>query len=72
MQTIKKLPVDLKTWREMNYNPLYYVPNSPFQLVANSAIKFYTNRLTELERSLTEDNKTVFREAIKEIEKMMR
>jgi len=62
MEQIKQLPIDMNTWKQLNYDPLYYV--------ANSAIKFYENRLTEL-KNLTEVNKSIFRESISRIEKLM-
>lgn len=64
MEQIKPLPVDMDTWKLMNYDPLYYV--------ANSAIKFYENRLTELGNNLTDVNKSIFRESISTIEKMIK
>jgi len=64
MEQIKSLPIDMDTWKQMNYDPLYYV--------ANSAIKFYENRLTELGDNLTDVNKSIFRESISRIEKMFK
>ena len=64
MEQIKPLPVDMDTWRLLGYDPLYYV--------ANSAIKFYENRLTELGNNLTDVNKSIFRESISTIEKMIK
>ncbi len=63
MEQIKSLPVDMDTWKQMNYDPLYYV--------ANSAIKFYENRLTELGNILTEKSKRILRESIVKIDKLM-
>ena len=63
MEQIKQLPVDMDTWKVMNYDPLYYV--------ANSTIKFYENRLIELGDNLTDVNKSIFRESINTIEKLM-
>ena len=62
MYNVKPLPVDMDTWKQLNYDPLYYV--------ANSVIKFYENRLTEL-KNLTEINKSIFIESINTIEKLM-
>jgi len=64
MYNVKPLPVDITTWKMMNYDPLYYV--------ANSAIKFYENRLIELENSLTNENKNILRGSISRIEKLMK
>lgn len=64
MEQIKPLPIDMDTWKQLNYDPLYYV--------ANSAIKFYENRLTELGDNLTDVNKSIFRESINTIEKMFK
>lgn len=63
MYNVKPLPVDMDTWKQMNYDPLYYV--------ANSAIKFYENRLTELGDNLTDENKNILRRSISRIEKLM-
>ncbi len=63
MEQIKSLPVDMDTWKQMNYDPLYYV--------ANTAIKFYENRLTELGNILTEKSKRILRESIVKIDKLM-
>lgn len=64
MEQIKPLPVDMDTWKLMNYDPLYYV--------ANSAIKFYENRLTELGNNLTNENKNILRGSISRIEKLIK
>ena len=72
MEQIKQLPVDMDTWRELNYDSNYYVPESPFEMVAQSAIRFYENRLTELDNILTEENKEIFRRSILKIESMLK
>lgn len=64
MEQIKSLPIDIDTWKQLNYDPLYYV--------ANSTIKFYENRLTELDKILTEENKNILRGSISRIEKMIK
>jgi len=64
MEQIKSLPVDMDTWKLMNYDPLYYV--------ANSAKKFYENRLMELGDNLTDENKNILRGSISRIEKLIR
>ena len=64
MEQIKPLVVDMDTWKLMNYDPLYYV--------ANSAIKFYKNRLTELRDNLTDENKNILKGSISRIEKLMK
>ena len=63
MYNVKPLPVDITTWKMMNYDPLYYV--------ANSAIKFYENRLIELGDNLTDENKEILRESIVKIDNLM-
>ena len=63
LEQIKKLPVDFDTWKQMNYDPLYYV--------ATSAIRFYENRLEQLDNTLTEQNKEILRESIVKIEKLI-
>lgn len=62
MEQIKKLPIDMDTWKQLNFDPLYYV--------ANSAINFYENRLAEL--NLSDKNREIFRESINTIEKMIK
>ena len=64
MEQIKPLPIDIETWKQMNYDPLYYV--------ANSAIKFYQNRLVQFDKYLTEENKNILRGSISRIEKLMK
>ena len=64
MEQIKPLPVDMNTWKLMNYDPLYYV--------ANSTIKFYENRLTELGDNLTDENKEILMGSISRIEKLIK
>ena len=64
MYNVKPLPIDMDTWKQMNYDPLYYV--------ANSIIKFYENRLTELGDNLTDENKNILRGSISRIEKMFK
>ena len=64
MEQIKLLPVDMDTWKLMNYDPLYYV--------ANSAIKFYQNQLVQFDKYLTEENKNILRGSISRIEKLMK
>lgn len=62
MAQIKKLPVDMDTWRTLNFDPLYYV--------GTSAITFYENRLKEL--NLSNENRDILRESINTIEKMLK
>lgn len=64
MYNVKPLSVDIDTWKQLNYDPLYYV--------ANSAIKFYENRLTELGDNLTDENKNILKGSINTIEKMFK
>lgn len=64
MYNVKPLPIDVDTWKQLNYDPLYYV--------ANSTIKFYENRLTELGNILTEENKNILRGSISRIEKLIK
>lgn len=64
MEQIKSLPIDMDTWKQLNYDPLYYV--------ANSAIKFYENRLTELGDNLTDVNKEILRGSISRIENLIK
>ena len=71
MEQVKKLPVDMDTWELMGYDSNYYVPESPFEIVAQSVIRFYENRLEQLDKSLTEENKDILREAIVKIEKLI-
>jgi len=71
MEQIKKLPIDMDTWKQMDYDENYFVPESPFEMVAQSAIRFYENRLTELDKTLTEENKEILRGSIVKIEKLM-
>ena len=71
MEQIKKLAVDMNTWKMLDYDSNYYVPESPFETVAQSNIRFYENRLTELGDNLTEENKEIFRGAIVKIENLM-
>jgi len=71
MEQVKKLPVDIGTWREMDYDPLYYVPN-PLDIVANSTIKFYENQLVQFDKQLTEDNKNIFKNLISRIENLIK
>ena len=71
MEQVKKLPVDIDTWELMGYDSNYYVPESPFEMVAQSTIRFYENRLEQLDKTLTNENKEILREAIVKIEKLM-
>ena len=66
MEQIKQLPVDMDTWKQLNYDKNYFVP------VAQSAIRFYENRLTELDKTLTEENKEILRNSILKIESMIK
>ena len=72
MEQVKKLPVDIDTWELMGYDSNYYVPESPFEMVAQSTIRFYENRLEQLDKTLTEENKEILRESINTIEKMLK
>ncbi len=63
MEQIEKIPVDMSTWKQPNYDKNYFVP------VAQSAIKFYENQLKQ--HNLTEDNKNTFRDLISIINKLM-
>ena len=72
MEQVKKLPVDIDTWELMGYDSNYYVPESPFEMVAQSTIRFYENRLEQLDKTLTEKNKEILRESINTIEKMLK
>ena len=72
MQSIEKLPIDYDTWKKMNYDTNYFVVNSPFQLVAQSTIKFYKNRLRQLENTLTDENKIVYKESIERIKQLIK
>ena len=70
MEQISKLPVDFNTWQKLNYDESYYVPNNnPLDSVAQATIKFYKNRLNELD--LTEENRDILRDSISRIKHLM-
>ena len=71
MEQVKKLPVDIDTWKQLRYDSNYYVPESPFEMVAQSTIRFYENRLEQLDKILTEKNKEILRRTIQNIKKLM-
>ena len=64
MEQVKRLPVDMNTWELLGYDSLYYV--------GASVINFTENRLTELDKYLTDENKEILRESINTIEKMLK
>ncbi len=71
MEQIKSLPIDMDTWKQMNYDPLYYVPTNPLDVVAQSTIKFYKHQLIQFDNQLSEENKEIFRNSIITIENLM-
>lgn len=46
--------------------------NKELEILAKSIIKFYENRLKELDNKLTIENKKVFRDSIHRIKKLMK
>lgn len=52
MLKVKQLPVDISTWKLLNYDSLYYVPMESHKLysgeskkLAESVLKFFNNQL---------------------------
>lgn len=69
MEQIKRLPIDIDTWKQLDYDASYYIPTSPLDSVANSAIKFYKNQLNQL--NLTEENRDILKESISRIRSLV-
>lgn len=69
MEQIRKLPIDIDTWKMLGYSELYYIPN-PLDVVANSTIKFYENRLTEL--NLSDEDRDNLKDSIYTIKNLIR
>lgn len=63
MSKIKQLPVDMNTWKLLNYDRNYFVP------VAESAIKFYENQLRQLK--LTGENREIYIKSIDRIRELV-
>jgi len=69
MEQIKRLPIDIDTWKQLDYDASYYTPTSPLDVVANSAIRFYKNQLNQLD--LTEENRNILKESISRIRSLV-
>ena len=71
MIQIEKLPVDMDTWQQLNYDSNYYVNfNTPLNKVANSVIKMYENQLNQFS-NLSEEDREIFEDNISRIRNIM-